>query len=53
MKEIINEACRLLEENRNEWESRYKRYVEDIAEAEKNIQETNSGFLKICGYTIA
>lgn len=35
MKEIIKEACRLLEENRNEWESRYKRYVEDIAEAEK------------------
>lgn len=39
MKEIINEACRLLEENRNEWESRYKRYVEDIAEAEKKYSK--------------
>ena len=33
MKEIINEACRLLEENRNEWESRYKRYFEEITAA--------------------
>lgn len=53
MKEIIKEASRLLEENRQEWEPRYKRYIEDIATAEKNIRKPNSGSLKICGCTIA
>ena len=33
MKEIINEASRLLEEKRYEWEPRYKRYFEEITAA--------------------
>lgn len=40
MKDIIKEASRLLEENRQEWEPRYKRYIEDIATAEKKYSET-------------
>lgn len=35
MKEIINEACRQLEKNRQDWETRYKGYIENITAAEK------------------
>ena len=33
MENIIKEASRLLEENRQDWEKRYQKYIEDIAEA--------------------
>lgn len=35
MIEIIKEACRQLEKNRQDWETRYKGYIENITAAEK------------------